>query len=290
MVSNEGIEALTVASDHVSQACETVMQLTAALESAASDDPEALGPHAGSLANALEAIRSAVGRAKEPADEVSRALNSLAQRYREIIDDDPFANDDPSGGSFGSASSAGGAGASSASGTSSGGMKFGSFNVGRYDNGDYVIQGDNFDSYMSDYYDSESLSYESLTGSMTIETISPSQIEGIHLGDSEVSDSGVFWRQHDSQGTADSFMEIASHIPEVRAQLDSGKSLSAIGEDPALSQCVSIYFEPSNIPRVVKNDGYYEFDSNGRHRILAARELGYDIPVRVIGRRSRKQA
>ncbi len=117
-VDDAGVEALLTASWHVSQACETVMQLTAALESAASDDPEALGPHAGSLADAIEAIRSAVGRAKEPAEEVSRALNSLAQKYREIIDDDPFANDPPDG-SSGSASSAGGTGTLSGSGAAS---------------------------------------------------------------------------------------------------------------------------------------------------------------------------
>ena len=37
---------------------------------------------------------------------------------------------------------------------------------------------------------------------------------------------------------------------------------------------------------VIEWDGYYEFSSNGRHRILAARALGHDIPVKVIGKRS----
>lgn len=116
------------------------------------------------------------------------------------------------------------------------------------------------------------------------DTVFAGSIEGIEIGSSENS----FWSQHENGGTADSFKEIASHIPQVKSQLDAGKSLTDIRSDPALEKCVGIYFDPSNIPRVVKGDGYYEFDSNGRHRILAARELGYDIPVKVIAVRTRK--
>lgn len=158
--------------------------------------------------------------------------------------------------------------------------------MGQYDNGDYVIKGDNFDKYMEDYYDYDNHKGESLGDNSYTETISPSQIEGIHLGETEAMNSGVFWSQHKSDGSLDSFKEIASHIPEVKSQLDAGKSLTEIRSDPNLEACVSVYFEPSNIPRVYKCDGYYEFEANGRHRILAARELGYDILVNVIGIRN----
>ena len=170
----------------------------------------------------------------------------------------------------------------------SGGNKFGSFDTGKYENGDTVVKGDNYEQYISEYYDSENSIYTSISDNPVIETISPSSIEGIHLGTTEANDPARFWGQHESGGTADSFKEIASHIPEVKAQLDSGRPLSDIQADPVLGRCADIYFEPSSIPRVVKNNGYYEFDSNGRHRILAARELGYDIPVKVIGIRTRK--
>jgi hypothetical protein len=66
--------------------------------------------------------------------------------------------------------------------------------------------------------------------------------------------------------------------------MDGGATLQELSEDPKLGSCASIYF--ANKPKVIENDGYYEFESNGRHRILAARALGYDIPVEVIGSRS----
>lgn len=110
-------------------------------------------------------------------------------------------------------------------------------------------------------------------------------IEGIHLGESELENPSVFWSQHEKGGTEESFKEIASRIPDVREQLASGKTMDELLADPELSECAGIYF--ANKPKVIENDGYYEFDSNGRHRILAARAAGYDIPVEVIGRRSR---
>jgi hypothetical protein len=143
---------------------------------------------------------------------------------------------------------------------------------------------------MRDYYDSENSHCESLGASSFFDNIPPSAIEGISLGPSEAQNPEAFWSRNGNEmdHTADSFCEIASHIPEVRQQLELGKSLDEIRDDPALERCVDIYFEPSNAVRVVKSNGYYEFDGHGRHRILAARKLGYDIPVRVVGIRTWK--
>lgn len=165
---------------------------------------------------------------------------------------------------------------------------FGSFEVGEYQNGMPVIKGDNFEEYMRDYYDYENFTNAPVDNNSAIEIISPSKIEGIHLGKREAEDSSIFWSQHENEGTAQSFQDIAAHIPEVKSQLGLGKSLDEIREDPALEKCVSIYFEPVNIPKVVKCNGYYEFQENGRHRILAARELGYEIPVKITAKRIRK--
>ena len=70
--------------------------------------------------------------------------------------------------------------------------------------------------------------------------------------------------------------------------MDRGIPLNQLVDDPELGSCASLYFDPRKIPRVEKYDGYYIFESNGRHRILAAREQGYSIPVRVVGYRHRK--
>ena len=230
----------------------------------------------------MECIRNSA----EPANYIAECLCEVADGYQEIIDNDVFNGNNSVESAKGS--SFFGRMFGSGSKNKSGGNKFGSFETGKYQNGDSVVKGDNFEQYMSDYYDSENFTYESLGDNAVVETISPSKIEGIHLGTTEIEDSGRFWGQHERSGTEDSFKEIASHIPEVKSKLGAGQSLSDIRSDPSLSKCVDIYFDPSNIPCVVKSNGYYEFDSNGRHRILAARELGYDIPVKVIGIRTRK--
>jgi hypothetical protein len=164
------------------------------------------------------------------------------------------------------------------------GPKFGNFDLAPAKNRtDFFVKGAHFDQFINDYYHSEKSTYESLGNNGIIKTISPGNIEGIHLGCTEVSDSTIFWSQHERGGTKDSFVKIASHIPEVNHLLKSGMTLEDIRAYPSLERCVNIYFEPSNIPRVIQSNGYYEFESNGRHRILAAREAGYDIPVQIVG-------
>lgn len=164
------------------------------------------------------------------------------------------------------------------------GPKFGNFDLVPIKNGsDFFVRGISYDQFISDYYNSEQSTYESLGENEIIATVSPGNIEGIHLGKTEAADSSIFWSQHEAGGTRESFVEIASHIPEVENLLQAGLSLEEIREKPSLERCVNIYFEPSNIPRVIQSNGYYEFDSNGRHRILAAREAGYNIPVKIVG-------
>ena len=164
---------------------------------------------------------------------------------------------------------------------------FGSFEVDQHANGsDYFVKGDHYEDFKADYYSDTPKTYRSYEGGAVYDTVSPSLIEGIHLGEGDVENPGIFWSQHLKGGTGASFREIAQNIPEVRRQLDGGAALEDVRADPKLGQCASLYFAPENMPQVVKCGDYYEFDVNGRHRILAARELGYDIPVKIIGERS----
>lgn len=167
---------------------------------------------------------------------------------------------------------------------------FGSFEMAQIPgSSDYFVKGSNYDSFISDYNNYGSTVYQSLSGNEKEAVISPSLIEGIRMGPGEAADNSIFWAQHLTGGTKESFMEITSHIPQVRSLIDSGMSLDEIRHArPDLEECVSIYFSPSQIPWVIQCDGYYELDSGGRHRVLTAREAGYDIPVRIVGIRHRK--
>ena len=162
---------------------------------------------------------------------------------------------------------------------------FDNYDYERHINGsDVFIKGDNYDRFRDDYYSADNSVYTPYEKRIE-RTISASSIEGIHLGESEIQNPELFWSQHESNGTAESFRKIASYIPEVSRLLNSGMTIEEIRNDPELEACANIYFV--NKPRVIEHDGYYEFDSNGRHRILAARDLGYNIPVEVIGKRNR---
>ena len=158
------------------------------------------------------------------------------------------------------------------------------FETCQHKNGsDYFVKGDNYEQFENDYYSGNGAEYTVYDTPIEKE-VSPSQIEGIHLGKEEIENPSVFWRQHENGGTAESFQKIASHIPEVRERLEAGATLDDLEDDPVLADCAGIYFR--NKPEVIERNGYYEFNSNGRHRIMAARSLGYDIPVKIVGKRS----
>ena len=93
-------------------------------------------------------------------------------------------------------------------------------------------------------------------------------------------DSDQFWNHHGS--TREDYMRVAEKIPDVQQALDSGKSLDEIRQDPDLKDTANAYFDPENMIKVEQQaDGNYSFTDDGRHRIAAAQEFGYEIPVEV---------
>lgn len=77
-------------------------------------------------------------------------------------------------------------------------------------------------------------------------------------------------------------MRMAERIPDVQQALDSGKSLDEIKQDPELKDTAHAYFDTENMIKVEQQaNGSYSFADDGRHRITAAQELGYEIPVEV---------
>ena len=113
------------------------------------------------------------------------------------------------------------------------------------------------------------------------ENINADKIEGITVEKSDIDNPDIFWSQHEKNGTLESFKDIVRNIPDVVDQLGKGRTINELLQDEKLSSCTRIYFLDK--VKVVKNGDYYEFDGDGRHRVLAAREAGYDIPVEIIG-------
>lgn len=154
-----------------------------------------------------------------------------------------------------------------------------------------IIGGAGFEAYSAydkniDQYTVDRTGYEN----DIVQMVDINSIEGVYLWQDDIDNPGRFWSQHDSEGTKESFVEIASHIPEVREQLNRGVPLNKLLEDERLGACASLYFDPlrSNAPTLLQGDGFYVFQSNGRHRVLAAKELGYSFPMRITGRLIKK--
>lgn len=293
-VSDVGVQTLRAVARRAETAAQEVAAAVTDMQNSAREKSRVLGPHYGSLMETLEQLQNEQATVTQMVEDVASALDRTADSYEDIIANDPF-GDNTGGAAAGEAHGQPAAPRSSGGGLigkifggfkggASAGQQFGGFETGTLKNGTIVIKGDHYDQYLDDYYHYDQSTYESTP--QLVETVSPSQIEGVHLGDTEAQDPNRFWGMHNS--SKDFFIEAASHIPEVKAALDSGRSLEELKADPVLGTCAGIYFDPENMPRVEKCGGYYAFDSDGRHRIIAARELGYDIPVCVIGVRRRK--
>lgn len=110
----------------------------------------------------------------------------------------------------------------------------------------------------------------------TMETVNPESIFDIRY-----ADSPNFWNHHGN--TKEDYMELASYLPEIQERLKNGESLDSIRMDDNLANTVNAYYNEDKMIQVVKYEDGYQFQDDGRHRLLAAQESGYDVPVKVIG-------
>ena len=148
------------------------------------------------------------------------------------------------------------------------------------------IAGSCYDAYIDYYthmgeYQTDSTGY----GDGIIKEVDINTIEGIsRISTAELNDPTLFWGR-ESGKTMQTFIEIAALIPEVKRKLQQGYRLDDLANDAQLAKCVSVYFNPDSpdAPTLYKGDGFYAFSTNGRHRILAARVLGYSFPMRIVG-------
>ena len=99
-----------------------------------------------------------------------------------------------------------------------------------------------------------------------------------------------FWENHGSH--KDFYLDQAKGLPEVQTLLARGQSVDQIhAERPYLRNTIDAYYNPDNMLRVSRDaDGSYHFGDDGKHRILAARELGYNVPAQITDDKMRSNA
>lgn len=121
-----------------------------------------------------------------------------------------------------------------------------------------------------------------------LESIPADRIEGVSVSQREMENPELFWGHHSN--SREKYTEMMSHIPEIRSRLNSGESLDDIrsGASDSMRACATYCFGEERV-KVWKSEGYYSFDGDGRHRVLMARQLGYDLPVKVMGEMRRKR-
>lgn len=82
-------------------------------------------------------------------------------------------------------------------------------------------------------------------------------------------------------GRRENILRRASHIQDVRQNTESGMSLDELSQNPVLDDTIRSYY--NNPVQVAQVGSYYVFQSDGRHRTLAAQSLDTYIPVLVTG-------
>ena len=140
----------------------------------------------------------------------------------------------------------------------------------------FFSQGNHFEEYR-DFWESDNFSY-SRNDNPQIVFVRARDIEGVYVWESERNSPQNFWTRNGTNGwSRDNIMRRASHIQEIQNMLESGIPIEDLSQNDDYSETIDSYFRDP--VQVASLDSFYVFQSDGRHRILAAQDLDSYIPV-----------
>ena len=123
----------------------------------------------------------------------------------------------------------------------------------------------------------ESVTETAESGPDTFQMVRPNEID---MSDELGMDDPYFWNHHGN--TKEDYMDLAGKLPEVQERLDGGESLDDLYQDPDVGATARQYYHPDHMIKLEADpDGNLVSTGDGRHRLLAAQELGYDVPVNI---------
>lgn len=113
------------------------------------------------------------------------------------------------------------------------------------------------------------------TGIPRYQVVNAAQIQNIN----NMCDN--FWYHHGN--TKEDYIELASKLPEIQKEFENGKTYSEIKDNLELQDTLIAYYSDDKMIQVTQDqNGNYQYQDDGRHRVMAAQELGCHIPVNVV--------
>ena len=144
----------------------------------------------------------------------------------------------------------------------------------------YFSRGNHYEEYR-DYWENGNYTF-SRNENPELVYVRARDIEGVYLSDRELGNPEGFWTRNGREGwSRENILRRASHIQDVRQNTESGMSLDELSQNPVLDDTIRSYY--NNPVQVAQVGSYYVFQSDGRHRTLAAQSLDTYIPVLVTG-------
>lgn len=144
----------------------------------------------------------------------------------------------------------------------------------------YFSRGNHYEEYR-DYWENGNYTF-SRSENPELIYVRARDIEGVYLSERELGNPEGFWTRNGRKGwSRENILRRTSHIQDVRQNIESGVSLDQLSQNPVLDATIRSYY--NNPVQVAQVGSYYVFQSDGRHRTLAAQSLDADIPVLVTG-------
>ena len=134
----------------------------------------------------------------------------------------------------------------------------------------YFSRGNHYEEYR-DYWENGNYTF-SRNENPELVYVRARDIEGVYLSDRELGNPEGFWTRNGREGwSRENILRRASHIQDVRQNTESGMSLDELSQNPVLDDTIRSYY--NNPVQVAQVGSYYVFQSDGRHRTLAAQSL-----------------